>query len=88
VSYPVEERTISECWRDVRQGVRVRDWPWPIQTSATQSNARQNSPEGSPSSEPMLRYTSCQGHAIGCGMRLALAHWKGSDGMLFYGTGH
>jgi len=31
---------------------------------------------------------SYQGHAIGCGSRLALAPWEGSDGMLFYGIGH
>jgi len=88
VSCPEEERTISEFWRDVRQGVQVQDWPWPIQTSATQPNARQHSPEGSHPMEPMQRCAPCQGHAIGCGTRLALVPWDGSDGMLFFGAGH
>jgi hypothetical protein len=53
VSRPENLRAISEFWRDVRQGVRVRDWPWPIQTSTTQPHARQSSPEGSHPKEPM-----------------------------------
>jgi len=102
VFYPVEERTISEYWRDVRQGARVQDWRWPIQTSATQPQARQYSPEGSHPKAPMRRKVNraceregalgycapCQGHAIACGTRLALALWGDSDGMLFYGIGH
>jgi len=88
VSYPIEEHTISEFWRDVRQGARVQDWLWPIQTSATQPQARQYSPEGSHPKAPMLRCAPCQGRAIACGTRLALALWGGSDGMLFYGIGH
>jgi len=88
VSYPVEEHAISEFWRDMRQGVRVQDWPWPIQASTTQPHARQSSPEGSHPKEPIQRCTSCQGHAIGCGTRLALLPWDGSDGMLFYGIGY
>jgi hypothetical protein len=101
VPHPVNLHAISEFWRDVRQGVRMRDWPWPIQMSATQPKARQDLPEGNCPKEPMRCKVNgeakestlgcsapCQGHAIACGSRLALALWGSSDGTQIYGMGH
>lgn len=70
---------ISMLIRDVRQGTRAQDWLWSIPASETKSQARPSMPEGSCRKAPTRRCAPCQGDAIACGARLALAPWDNSD---------
>ena len=71
--------TFSESLTGQMQGAFSQEWQVPFKRAQRRKWPASGSPEGNPPRTPMLRCSPCQGRAITCGLRLALAFLGGSE---------
>jgi len=69
-------------------GARVQDWLRQFKRAQHRRWPLIALPGGSPAFAPILRFSSRQGRAIPCELRLVLAQMRGSENAFICGTGH